>query len=247
MWPEKCKNKSVNHAIEVRELQVERGGHEVLSGLTVNIPIGSIIGIIGPSGSGKTTFIRALAGAQAKVRGHIDVLGSSPGTRENRHRVAYLTQGGSVYPDLTARQNVRHFARLAGIDLAEVNRALQRVNLDDRADQLVSSMSGGQRARVGLASVLVTGAELLLLDEPTVGLDPVLRMNLWSLFARLASEGVTLVVSSHVMDEAAHCDRILLLRDGTLLADATPAELRRQANTEDLDEAFVRLAQRSES
>lgn len=237
----------MNHAIEVRELHIERGGHEVVSGLSVDIPTGSIIGIIGPSGSGKTTFIRAMAGVQAKVRGHIDVLGSPAGSPANRRRVAYLTQGGSVYPDLTALQNVRHFARLAGVDISMVEQALRRVDLHERAKQLVSSMSGGQRARVGLASVLVTGAELLLLDEPTVGLDPVLRQSLWALFAQLASEGVTLVVSSHVMDEAAHCDRILLLRDGALLADATPTELRAQAGTNDLDEAFIQLAQRSKS
>ena len=234
-------------AIDVRDLGVTRGGNQVLTDLTLTVVSGSITGIIGPSGSGKSTLIRAIAGVQAKVTGHLEVLGAAAGSKANRHRLAYLAQGGSVYPDLTARQNVRHFARLAGVAVDHADAALARVDLSRQADQVVESMSGGQRARVGLASVLVTGSELLLLDEPTVGLDPVLRKDLWDLFGQLAADGTTLVVSSHVMDEAARCDRILLLRDGALLADATPAELRQSAGTEDLDEAFIRLAERSGS
>lgn len=237
----------MSHAIEARDVGVTRGRNQVLSGLTLTVATGSITGVIGPSGSGKSTLIRSIAGVQAKVTGHLEVLGGPAGSKANRHRLSYLAQGGSVYPDLTAAQNVRHFARLAGVPVAQADAALARVDLSAQADQAVESMSGGQRARVGLASVLVTGAELLLLDEPTVGLDPVLRKDLWNLFSQLAAEGTTLVVSSHVMDEAARCDRILLLRDGALLADATPTELRRSAGTEDLDEAFIHMAERSAS
>lgn len=237
----------MGHAIEVRELDVTRGGSRVLNGLSLMIDSGAITGIIGPSGSGKSTLIRSIAGVQVTAGGSVNVLGTPAGSKSNRSRVAYLTQGGSIYPDLTAAQNVRHFATLSRRPTADVDEALARVDLSGQAHQLVSTMSGGQRARVGLASVLVTGADVLLLDEPTVGLDPVLRADLWSLFARLAHEGKTLIVSSHVMDEAAQCDRVVLLRDGAILADGTPEQLRAQAGTSDLDEAFVRLAQGSVS
>lgn len=237
----------MNPAIAVRNLRVDRGGRRVLDELDISVDSGSITGVIGPSGSGKTTLIRALAGVQAHVEGDVSVLGSPPGSPTNRQRLAYLTQGGSVYPDLTAAQNVRHFARLSGVPLTHATDALTRVDLHDRSDQLVSSMSGGQRARVGLASVLVTGAEVLLLDEPTVGLDPLLRQQLWQLFAELAAAGTTLLVSSHVMDEAARCDRVILLREGRILAHNTPAELRSRAGTDDLDAAFIALARQEQS
>ncbi len=237
----------MNPAIEVHGLHVKRGDHQALDGVTIQIEVGTVTGLIGPSGSGKTTFIRTLAGVQAHVRGTVQVLGSTAGSSSNRRRVGYLTQGGSIYPDLTAIQNVQHFARLSGVPHEAATTVLSRVNLADRGSQLVSTMSGGQRARVGLASVLVTDADLLLLDEPTVGLDPLLRQDLWALFRELAAEGTTLLVSSHVMDEAARCDRVLLLREGQLLADGTPEELRTKAQSSDLDEAFTRLAQQSES
>jgi ABC-2 type transport system ATP-binding protein len=155
--------------------------------------------------------------------------------------VGYVTQGKSVYDDLTVRENLTYFAALVGASAAKATEVLGTVSLVDRAEALVGRLSGGERARVSLAAALLGSPSLLVLDEPTVGLDPLLREELWSVFRRLAENGVTLLVSGHVMDEADRCQRLLLLRDGALLADATPAELRQRTGTENLDQAFLRL------
>jgi ABC-2 type transport system ATP-binding protein len=173
--------------------------------------------------------------------GEVTVLGEPAGSPGLRHRVGYVTQAPSVYGDLTVRDNVRYFAALYGMSAREAEAAITDVGLTDAAGQLVNDLSGGQRGRASLACALVGSPEVLVLDEPTVGLDPVLRVELWGQFHALAAAGTTLIVSSHVMDEAGRCDRLLLLREGALLADSTPAELRARTGTDDLDEAFLGL------
>ncbi|MGY1750746.1 ABC transporter ATP-binding protein [Modestobacter sp. SYSU DS0511] len=233
-------------AVTVTDLVVHRGGRRVLHGLAFAAPPGQVTGLLGPSGSGKTTLMRAVVGVQRISSGRVTVLGEPAGSRALRSRIGYVTQAPSVYPDLTVRENVRHFAALAGRSAADADAALADVGLRGAAGQLVGSLSGGQRGRVSLACALVARPALLVLDEPTVGLDPVLRVELWELFATLAGGGTTLLVSSHVMDEAGRCDRLLLLRDGRLLSDSTPARLRADAATDDLEQAFLTLIRQTE-
>ena len=233
-------------AVTVTDLVVERGRRRVLDALTFSVATGRVTGLLGPSGSGKTTLMRALVGVQKVRSGTVTVLGEPAGSAALRARVGYVTQAPSVYADLTVRENARYFAALQGVDAATADRAVADVGLADAAGQLVADLSGGQRGRVSLACALVARPDLLVLDEPTVGLDPVLRVELWEHFHALARAGTTLLVSSHVMDEAGRCDRLLLLRDGTLLADSTPAELRTRSGTDDLEEAFLRLVRAQE-
>jgi ABC-2 type transport system ATP-binding protein len=228
-------------AIEVEGLRVVRGGKEVLADLSVQVTPGSVTGLLGPSGTGKTTLIRAIVGVQIVAAGRVSVLGRPAGARELRERVGYVTQAPSVYFDLSVRENLRYFARVCGADPSRVDETIADVRLDEHADRVVRNLSGGQRARVSLASALLARPELLVLDEPTVGLDPVLRVELWEMFALLAAGGTTLLVSSHVMDEAIHCDRLLLMRDGSILAAASPAELLERTGAADLEAAFLAL------
>jgi len=231
----------LTEAVEVTDLVVKRGGKAVLHGLTCSVSQGSVTGLLGPSGGGKTTLMRCMVGVQIVTSGSVRVLGEAAGTAGLRSRVGYVTQSPSVYADLTVRENARYFAAVLGTDAQAADRAISDVGLEKQAPQLVSTLSGGERARVSLACALLGAPELLILDEPTVGLDPVLREELWEMFASLAAAGTTLVVSSHVMDEAGRCDRILLLRDGRLIADDSPDALRRAAGTEDLDQMFLTL------
>ncbi|MGW7008245.1 ABC transporter ATP-binding protein [Streptomyces sp. NPDC054933] len=235
-------------AVRAAGLAVARGARTVLKGLDFTVPRGQVTGLLGPSGCGKSTLMRALVGAQAKVTGDLDVLGRPAGHPALRSRVGYVTQAPSVYVDLTVRQNLDYFASVLqpGTSRADrrstVQRVLAEVDLTSRADNLVSRLSGGQRSRASLAVALLGTPELLVLDEPTVGLDPVLRRDLWNLFHRLAADrGTTLLVSSHVMDEAERCDRLLLLRDGQLLADDTPEALRARTRTQTVEDAFLHL------
>ena len=218
-----------------------RGGRPVIHDLSCAVAAGTLTGLLGPSGSGKTTLLRAIVGVQRSVSGQVSVLGLPAGSVALRSKVGYVTQGKSVYNDLTVRENLTYFAALVGAPAAKATEVLGTVSLVDRAEALVGRLSGGERARVSLAAALLGSPSLLVLDEPTVGLDPLLREELWSVFRRLAENGVTLLVSGHVMDEADRCQRLLLLRDGALLADATPAELRQRTGTENLDQAFLRL------
>ncbi|MDQ7904568.1 ABC transporter ATP-binding protein [Phytohabitans sp. ZYX-F-186] len=233
-------------AIEVQDLVVERGKRRVLHGLTCMIPRGSVTGLLGPSGSGKTTLMRAVVGVQVVRSGSIMVLGEPAGAAPLRRKVGYLTQAPSVYADLTVRENARYFAALSGYDAATAERAVADVGLADAASQLVATLSGGQRSRASLACAILGEPELLVLDEPTVGQDPVLRDELWKQFHDLAGKGTTILVSSHVMDEAGRCERLLLIREGALIADDTPAAVRESAGTDDLDEAFLRLIRAQE-
>jgi ABC-2 type transport system ATP-binding protein len=231
----------VDTAVTVTDLVVDRGPRRVLDELTFTVPRGQVTGLLGPSGSGKTTLMRCLVGVQKIRSGTVTVLGRPAGSPPLRARVGYVTQAPSVYADLTVRENARYFAALHGVGPAGADAAVGAVGLADAAGQLVENLSGGQRSRASLACALVGRPELLVLDEPTVGLDPVLRVELWEQFHALAAAGTTLVVSSHVMEEAGRCDRLLLLREGALLADSTPAELRARTGTDDLDEAFLGL------
>ena len=230
-------------AVEVHALDVRRGGRQVLHGLAFEVPPGEVCGLLGPSGCGKTTLLRALVGVQAGVSGAVRVLGEPAGSPGLRRRVGYVTQSPAVYPDLTVRENLAYFADVLGVERGAVDRVLTEVALAERAGQLVSTLSGGQRGRVSLASALLGAPELLVLDEPTVGLDPVLRRDLWALFHRLAGAGTTLLISSHVMDEAVRCSRLLLLRAGRLVADDTPRALVARTGAPDVEGAFLQLAE----
>ncbi|HLF41765.1 MAG TPA: ABC transporter ATP-binding protein [Acidimicrobiia bacterium] len=227
--------------VAVRGLSVVRGGKLVLADIGFALEAGLVTGLLGPSGSGKSTLMRSLVGVQANVTGTVDVLGHPAGIPALRSRVAYVTQAPSVYLDLTVAENLRYFARLLGAPDAAVNRTLATVGLAAESGKVVGRLSGGQLSRVSLATALLGGPEVLVLDEPTVGLDPVLRRELWDHFHRLAAEGTTLLVSSHVMDEADRCDHLLLLHEGRLLASGTPDDLRRATGADHLEEAFINL------
>ncbi|BAL90811.1 putative ABC transporter ATP-binding protein [Actinoplanes missouriensis 431] len=232
--------------IEVKGLVVKRGRRVVLDAFDCEIPRGSVTGLLGPSGSGKTTLMRAIVGVQVVAAGTVTVLGHPAGSAPLRRKIGYVTQAPSVYADLTVRENIRYFGSLYRISARTSDEALAAVGLETHADQLVSDLSGGQRSRASLACAIVSRPEVLVLDEPTVGQDPVLRDELWNHFRRLAADGATVLVSSHVMDEANRCDRLLLIRQGVLIADDTPAAVKQSAGTDDLDEAFLRLIRRQE-
>jgi ABC-2 type transport system ATP-binding protein len=229
-------------AIEARDLHVERRGKEVLHGLTFTVPAGRITGLLGPSGCGKSTLLRSVVGVQAGVSGTLKVLGRRAGDADLRHRIGYVTQSPAVYSDLTVIRNLQYFAEVTAAPAGRIDAVLADVDLTGAADTRVDRLSGGQRARVSLATALLGEPELLVLDEPTVGLDPVLRRDLWELFRSLADGGRTLVVSSHVMDEASRCDRLLLLRNGHLVADDTLDGVLARTGASDVEQAFLALA-----
>ena len=229
-------------AIVVEHLRVVRGERVVLPDLSVRVPAGEVVGLLGPSGGGKSTLMRAIVGVQQVESGEVTVLGEPAGAAGLRRRVGYVTQAPSVYADLTVRHNLRYFATVLGATGGAVDRAVEAVDLASHADTQVGRLSGGQKSRVSLAAALVGDPEVLVLDEPTVGLDPVLRRDLWDLFRRLAHEqGRTLLVSSHVMDEATRCDRLLLLREGEILSDSTLPELLSRTGAADAEHAFLGL------
>jgi len=256
-------------AVVVEGLTVDRGGRQVLHGIDLTVAAGRVTGLLGPSGGGKTTLLRAVLGVQVVASGAVTVLGQPAGSPGLRHRVGYVTQAPSIYEDLTVEENLRYFHRVltgrpvrtrapahagagghgggpapldpAAHPVTDVADAIERVDLADHRHDLVRRLSGGQRSRVSLATALLGRPELLVLDEPTVGLDPVLRASLWDLFADLASDGVGLVVSSHVMDEADRCDELVLLRDGEVVAQDTPAGLLRRTGTSSAQAAFLAL------
>jgi ABC-2 type transport system ATP-binding protein len=228
-------------AIQVAGLRVVRGGTLALDDVSLEVEPGRVTGLLGPSGSGKSTLLRAIVGVQRIDSGRVTVLGEPAGSPSLRSRVGYVTQAPSVYGDITVRENLRYFARIFGTPSRRVDEVIESVALTDAADRIVNRLSGGQRARVVLASALINDPEVLVLDEPTVGLDPVLRRDLWNRFHALADRGRTLLVSSHVMDEAEQCDDLLLLREGRILAAGTPQELLERTDERDLGAAFMRL------
>jgi ABC-2 type transport system ATP-binding protein len=231
----------VTAAVVVERLRVVRGGTVVLPDLCARVEPGRVTGLLGPSGSGKSTLLRAIVGVQRIASGSVRVLGEEAGSPRLRSRVAYRPQAPSVYGDLTVLENLRYFGRILGAREPEVDRVLETVGLEPHARHVVHRLSGGEQARVSLAAALVGSPELLVLDEPTVGLDPLLRRELWNTFHALAGAGATLLVSSHVMDEADRCDELLLLREGRIVAAGTPAALRARTGAPDIGEAFLRL------
>ncbi|HWU22368.1 MAG TPA: ABC transporter ATP-binding protein [Nocardioides sp.] len=231
--------------VEVAGLRVVRGGTTVLDGLDLTVEPG-VTGLLGPSGCGKSTLLRAIVGVQRVAGGSVTVLGAPAGTPPLRTRVGYLTQSSSVYDDLSVTENLRFFARVLGRPPRVVDETIELVDLGRHRDQVVGRLSGGQRSRVGLAAALLGDPELLVLDEPTVGLDPVLRRDLWAVFHRLADDGKVLLISSHVMDEADRCDRLLLMREGRIIAHDTPAAVKAAAGVETVEEAFLALVEGAE-
>ena len=232
-------------AIRIDSLRVRRGGKLVLRGISLELRPGAVAGLLGPSGSGKTTLMRAIVGVQIVEAGEVMVLGRSAGSPELRRRVGYVTQAPSVYGDLTVRENLRYFAQVVAAGRRRVEETISTVGLAPKADQVVRTLSGGERSRVSLASAVLGDPDVLVLDEPTVGLDPVLRRDLWDTFHELASRGTTLLVSSHVMDEAARCDELVLMREGRIVAADSPEALLRQTRADDLEQAFLTLAEAS--
>jgi ABC-2 type transport system ATP-binding protein len=229
-------------AIVVSALRVVRGGRTVLHDVDCEVQAGAVTGLLGPSGCGKTTLMRSLVGVQKVAGGSMRILGLPAGGAELRRRVGYMTQAPSVYGDLTVRENLRYFARV--VDRPDrVAEVTALVDLEGYEHSLVRDLSGGERSRASLAVALLGAPDVLVLDEPTVGLDPLLRRQLWTTFHRLAAAGGALLVSTHVMDEAERCDRLLLMREGRILADGTPDELRARAGAPTLEEAFVALAE----
>ena len=229
--------------VEVRGLRIIRGSTLAVDGISFATEPGQVTGLLGPSGCGKSTLMRALVGVQVVESGEVTVLGLPAGDTALRRRIGYVTQAPSVYDDLTVAENLRFFARVLGVPATEVDRCIEAVDLVSRRDVVVGRLSGGQRSRASLAVALLGTPELLVLDEPTVGLDPVLRRDLWAMFHALADAGAAVLVSSHVMDEAERCDRLLLMRDGGLLADDTPAALLERTGTRDIEAAFLSLVE----
>jgi ABC-2 type transport system ATP-binding protein len=233
----------VADAIRVTDLRVRRGGRLVLPGISLSVRAAAVTGLLGPSGSGKTTLIRSIVGVQIVESGAVEVLGEPAGSLGLRSRVGYVTQAPSVYSDLTAEENLHYFARVLGAEPARVGQVIEAVGLVGEREREVRRVSGGQRSRVSLAAALLGEPELLVLDEPTVGLDPVLRRDLWDMFHRLAAEGATLLVSSHVMDEAARCDELLLMREGRIVAAEPPDSLLERTGAPDLERAFLSVVE----
>jgi len=231
----------MNSAVEVRDLVVDRGGMLALDGVGFAIEAGSVTGLLGPSGSGKSTLMRSLVGVQQITSGRVTVFDEEAGSQALRHRIGYVTQAASVYDDLSVTENLRFFAQVLGVEHDGVEEAIDAVDLRSHADRVVGQLSGGQRSRASLAVALLGRPDLLVLDEPTVGLDPVLRRDLWELFHRIAGRGAAVFVSSHVMDEADRCDRLLLLREGRIIADGTPEGIRQETGTPDIESAFLSL------
>jgi ABC-2 type transport system ATP-binding protein len=232
----------MNKVIEIRDLVVVRGGRTVLPGITVDVVPG-VTGLLGPSGCGKSTLMRSVVGVQQVRSGGVTILGQPAGDRTLRDRVGYVTQAASVYDDLSVAENLRFFARVLGLGNDAVDEVIAAVDLDSHRDQTVGRLSGGQRSRASLAVALLGDPDVLVLDEPTVGLDPVLRRDLWALFHRLGDRGKVVLVSSHVMDEAERSDRLLLMREGRIIADGTPAEIKEKSGAGDIETAFLQIVE----
>ena len=232
-------------AVKAETLEVIRGTKTVIRSLSLEVAAGSVTGLLGPSGCGKTTLMRSIVGAQIVAGGEVTVLGRPAGSSDLRTEVGYVTQAPSVYPDLTVSENLSYFGAVLGVGEERVRETLETVGLGEYGERFVGTLSGGEQARVSLASALLNEPGLLVLDEPTVGLDPVLRADLWRKFHELAGSGTTLLISSHVMDEAAECNHLLLMRNGELLRQCTPEQLREETGRHDLGEAFLAVIERT--
>lgn len=233
-------------AVKIKNLSVTHsGGVKALKHINLELPEAKITGFIGPSGAGKTTLMKCIVGRLETTKGSVSVFGGQAGTNELRRNVAYMTQELSIYPDLTVWENLIYFAKMRGQSRkdarATVKRLLETIDMPDKADTLISNLSGGQKQRVSLAVALIGEPKLMVLDEPTIGLDPALRDRLWQLFNRIASGGTTLIVSSHSMDEAGRCENLVLIREGEILAHSAPKEIMHRTNTSSVEKAFLKL------
>ncbi len=232
--------------IDINNLNINLGGQPVIRDFSVALPAGRIIGVLGPSGAGKTTLLRAIVGSQRITAGSLLVFDLPAGSSKLRRDIGYMTQAAAVYADLTIAENLQYFAAMGGYSRQQAEGVIDEVELTEYAKRLVSNLSGGQQSRVSLAIALLGHPKLLVLDEPTVGVDPVLRKQLWQLFRKLARTGITLLVSSHVMDEASHCDDLLLIREGRLIASGSPAELQARTGTKSMEDSFLSLVRQAQ-
>ncbi len=230
-------------AIQIEQLSVMIEGQTILDKVDLEIESGRIIGLLGPSGAGKTTLIRALVGLQSISSGKLTIFGQAAGSSKLRGQIGYMPQTAAIYPDLTLRQNLEYFATMAGQPTSQVSKILLQVDLNAQEHQLAATLSGGQASRASLAVALLTSPKLLVLDEPTVGVDPVLRQQLWAIFGQLATAGTTLLVTSHIMDEASRCEQLILIRNGQILANGSPEELSAQTKSDDIEGAFLDLVE----
>jgi ABC-2 type transport system ATP-binding protein len=230
-------------AINIRGLEVRRGAKLILPGVSLQVPRGTVTGLLGPSGSGKTTLMRAIVGVQIVQSGSLTVLGQPAGTPSLRRRVAYVTQAPSIYADLTVEENLRYFARIVAAPRQRIDEVIRRVGLTSQSKQVAGTLSGGELSRASLAVALLGEPELLVLDEPTVDVDPILRRELWQTFYELADAGASLLVSSHVMDEAARCHQLVLMHSGRIIATGSPDDLLERTHSNELEDAFVALAE----
>jgi len=245
MFPPEEVTVAAESTVVAQGLRKRFGTIEALSGFDLRVRSGEIYGLLGPNGSGKTTFIRCVAGLLRPEAGTLTVLDATPRAAASAGQIGYMTQAPALYGELSVDENLRFFGALQAVQQIDdhIERVLRTVDLLDRRRSVVNTLSGGMRTRISLAATLLHRPRLLLLDEPTVGVDPLLRQEFWSYFRRLASEGTTILVSSHVMDEASRCDRLGLIRGGVVLAEGTAAELVSRAGTRDLESAFVSLAE----
>lgn len=236
----------MTEAVSIANVTHQFGPITVLNGVSLTIPGGRIYGLLGPSGSGKTTLIRLIAGALSPTSGSINVLGRPVQHRATASRIGYMTQGTALYTELTLRENLEFFGELYGIPASELNTRIQdiaeTVDLTAWIDRPLATFSGGMQQRSSLATALLHDPDVLLLDEPTVGLDPILRYSFWEHFRKLADRGKTLLVSSHIMDEADRCDELAFIREGYLLMTGTPQAIRERTNASSLEDAFLRLS-----
>jgi ABC-2 type transport system ATP-binding protein len=236
----------VEYLVKIKNLSVTLGGHfKALKNINLELPVSKTIGFIGPSGAGKTTLIRGIVGSLRITSGEISVFGEPVGSVALRKQVSYMTQELSIYPDLTVKENLKYFITMAGQSRKAsgniLKEVLDLVDMTNKSNSLVSALSSGQKQRVSLAVALIGSPKLIVLDEPTVGLDPVLREKLWKLFSKLTSQGTSLIISSHSMDEAARCDDLVLIRDGRVLVHSSPKELLQSTGMKTIEESFLKL------
>jgi ABC-2 type transport system ATP-binding protein len=229
-------------AIQVAGVTVEKLGKKILDNISMELPGNKSIGLIGPSGSGKTTLIRALVGSQVITEGTAKIFGEKVGSASLRSRIGYMSQKSAVYGDITVKENLEYFASICGSSEQQVAEIMESMRLNLHRDKMASSLSGGEATRLSLGIALLGNPEILFLDEPTVGLDPSLRIELWKIFASLRNQGKTILITSHMMDEAERCDILILMRNGKIIFQGNAEQLKAKTQSESIEHAFIKLA-----